>query len=141
MRTRFVIFILPVLVTVALTSVAYGTPSAQTDMERAKAAGWDCNPEVPIAGDYLHCAAPGRPSVADLISPQGITVPSLQLRVFDFPDESYAGTETLIREDLHPESKKCPQDAKNLPGGTWELLELPSGNNYFACHRFERTST
>jgi hypothetical protein len=37
-------------------------------MDRTKAAGWECNPEVPIAGDYLHCAPPGKPSVAELAS-------------------------------------------------------------------------
>jgi hypothetical protein len=79
--------------------------------------------------------------MADLLSAAGVTVPSLQLRVFNIADESYAGTETLIRDDLHPEDEKCAQDASNLPGGTWGLLVLPSGNNYYACHRFERTST
>ena len=141
MRIRLLIFVVPVLATIALASVAYGGPSAQTDMDRTKAAGWDCTPEDPIAGSYLHCAQPGKPSVAELLSADGVTVPSLQLRVFNYPDESFAGTETLIREDLQHEGKKCPQDAKNLPGGTWGKLLLPSGNNYYACHRFERTST
>ena len=141
MRIRLLIFVVPVLATIALASVAYGSPSAQTDMDRTKAAGWDCNPEVPIAGQYFHCSQPGKPSVADLLSADGVTVPSLQLRVFNVADESFAGVETLIREDLHPESQKCTQDAKNLPGGTWGFLELPSGNNYYACHRFERTTT
>jgi hypothetical protein len=140
MRIRLLIFVVPVLATIALASVAYGKPS-QSDMDRTRAAGWDCTPEVPIAGQYFHCAPPGKPSVAELASAQGITAPSLQLRVFNVADESFAGMETLIREDLHPAAQKCTQDARNLPGGTWGLLELPSGNNYFACHRFERTST
>lgn len=140
MRIRLLILVLPAIAAAALASIAYGNP-AETDMDRTKAAGWDCNPEIPIAGDYLHCAPPGQPSVADLVSPEGITVPSLQLRVFNSADESFAGLETLIRADLHPEGKKCPQDAANLPGGTWALLQLPSGNDYYACHRFERTST
>ena len=109
-------------------------------MDRTKAAGWDCNPEVPIAGQYLHCAPPGKPSVADLVSAQGITDPSLSLRVFNVADESFAGIESLKRADLY-QDQSCPQDAGNLPGGKWSLLELPSGNNYNACHRFERTST
>ena len=141
MRTRLLIFALPALAMVVLASVAYGNPSAQTDMDRTKAAGWDCNPEVPIAGQYFHCAPPGKPSVADLVSQDGITVPSLPLRVFNVADESFAGIESLIRADLHRDDKPCPQDAANLPGGKWGLLELPSGNNYYACHRFERTTT
>ncbi len=146
MRIRLLIFAVPVLATIALASVAYGNPSAQTDMDRTRAAGWDCTPEVPIAGQYFHCAPPGKPSVAELASPQGITVPSLQLRVFNVADESFAGMESLIRADLYRRGdpnldRKCPQDAKNLPGGSWGELELPSGKNYFACHRFERTST
>ena len=140
MRIRLLILVVPVLATIALASVAYGNPAA-TDMDRTKAAGWDCTPEVPIAGQYLHCSQPGKPSVADLLSADGITVPTLQLRVFDYGDESFAGLETLVREDLHQASQKCTQDAANLPGSTWGLLTLPSGKNYFACHRFERTST
>jgi hypothetical protein len=140
MRIRLLLLALPVFATIALASVAYGNPAA-TDMDRTKAAGWDCTPEVPIAGQYLHCAQPGKPSVADLISAEGITVPSLQLRVFNVADESFAGVETLMREDLHTADQKCTQDAANLPGETWGLLTLPSGNNYYACHRFERTST
>ena len=140
MRVRLLLLALPAIAMIALASVAHGTPAA-TDMDRTKAAGWDCTPEVPIAGQYLHCSQPGKPSVADLLSADGVTVPSLQLRVFNVADESLAGTETLIREDLHPQGQKCTQDAKNLAGGTWGLLLLPSGNNYYACHRFERTST
>ena len=146
MRTRLMLLALAGVATIALASVAQGKPSPQTDMDRTKAAGWDCKPEEPIAGQYLHCAPPGKPSVFDLVSAQGITEPSLQLRVFNVADESFAGMESLIRADLYrhgdPElDRKCPQDAKNLPGGTWGELELPSGKNYFACHRFERTST
>jgi hypothetical protein len=140
MRIRLLLLALPAIAMIALASVAQGNPAA-TDMDRTKAAGWDCTPEVPIAGAYLHCAQPNKPSVADLISATGVNVPSLQLRVFNLADESFAGTETLIREDLHPEDQKCTQDAKNLAGGKWGLLLLPSGNNYYACHRFERTST
>ena len=140
MRIRLLALALPVLATIALASVAYGNPAA-TDMDRTRAAGWDCTPEVPIAGQYFHCSQPGKPSVADLLSADGVTVPSLQLRVFNVADRSFAGVETLIREDLHRADQKCTQDAANLAGGTWGLLTLPSGNDYYACHRFERTST
>ncbi|HEX4746739.1 MAG TPA: hypothetical protein VFU99_07650 [Gaiellaceae bacterium] len=139
MRIRLLVFLLPVLVTVGLTSVAYGTP-AETDMARTEAAGWDCTPKVPIAGQYFHCAPPGQPSVADLVSTQGITQPTLSLRVFNVADESFAGIESLIRDDLYNGERTCPQDAKNLPNGVWGLLALP-GQDYRACHRFERTTT
>jgi len=129
-----------VIATIVLASVAYGAP-ATTDMARAEAAGWDCAPAVPIAGQYQHCSQPGKPSVVELLSDDGVTVPSVQLRVYNFADKSFAGTETLIREDLHNPGQKCTQDAANLQGGLWSLLALPSGNNYYACHRFERTTT
>ena len=138
MRTRLLILALPAIAMIVLASVAQGNP-ALTDMDRTRAAGWDCNPEVPIAGQYLHCAPPGKPSVADLVSAQGITDPSLSLRVFNVADESFAGIESLQRADLYRD-QSCPQDASNLPGATWSLLELP-GTDYRACHRFERTST
>src|SRR4029078_1438131 len=130
----------PVIVAIVLAGTAFGDP-ATNDMARAQAAGWNCNPVVPIAGQYQHCSQPGKASVVDLLSNDGVTDPSIQLRVYNFVDKSFAGTETLIREDLHRADAKCNQDAANLPGGTWSLLTLPSGNNYYACHRFERTST
>jgi hypothetical protein len=140
MRIRLLVFALPVIATIVLASVAYGDP-ATTDMARAEAAGWDCAPAVPIAGQYQHCSQPGKPSVVDLLSDDGVTAPSVQLRVYNFADKSFAGTETLIREDIHNPGQKCTQDAANLQGGLWSLLALPSGNNYYACHRFERTTT
>ena len=143
MRTRLLILALPAIAMIVLANVAQGNP-ALTDMDRTKAAGWDCNPEVPIAGQYLHCAPPGKPSVADLISAQGITDPSLSLRVFNVADESFAGIESLIRADLYRDrpgaDRPCQQDAKNLVDSEWGLLVLP-GTDYRACHRFERTST
>ena len=140
MRTRLLLlFIVPTFATIALAGVAYGNPSDLTDMDQAKAAGWDCTPEVPIAGQYLHCAPPGKPSVADIATGQGSTVPSVELRVFNVVDESFAGVESLIRADLY-RNQACPQDAANIPGGGWGLLDLP-GADYRACHRFERTST
>ncbi|HYI73682.1 MAG TPA: hypothetical protein VEW90_00320 [Gaiellaceae bacterium] len=145
MRARLVLLALAGIATIALASVAQGKPSPQTDMDRTKAAGWDCNPEVPIAGDYLHCAPPGKPSVAELASAEGITDASLSLRVFNLADESFAGIESLIRADLYKDrvdrdDRQCRQDAQNLPNGEWGLLVLP-GQDYRACHRFERTST
>jgi hypothetical protein len=139
MRIRLLIFVVPVLATIALASVAYGNPSGLSDMDQAKAAGWDCTPEVAIAGDYLHCAPPGKPSVAEIATPPGSTAPSIELRVFNLVDESFAGTESLIRSDLYRD-QPCRQDDSNLPDGKWSLLDLP-GADYRACHRFERTST
>lgn len=131
------VLVAPVIAAIALATTALGSPAA-TDMDRAKAAGWNCNPEVPIAGQYLHCSEPGKPSVADLISADGVTVPNMHLRVFNLVGETFAGTESLQRADLY-QGQKCPQDAANLPGGAWSLLDLAV--DYRACHRFERTST
>ena len=143
MRIRLLLLALPAIAAIAITSVAYGD-SAATDMDRTRAAGWDCNPEVPISGPYLHCAPPGKPSVADIVTGDGSTVPSIQLRVFNYADESFAGIETLMRADLYETSNEkqrlCQQDASNLPGGTWAFFDLP-GADYYACHRFERAST
>ncbi len=140
MRTRLLLlFVVPTLAMIVLAGVAYGNPSSLTDMDQAKAAGWDCTPEVPIAGNYLHCAPPGKPSVAEIATGSGSTVPSVVLRVFNLSDESYAGIETLIRSDLYHD-QPCNPDVANLPNGTWSLLVLP-GADYRACHRFERTST
>jgi hypothetical protein len=102
--------------------VAIGGSNAT--MDQAKAAGWDCNPEVLIIG-YYHCAPPGGTSVAELIA--GTDVPSITLRVYQ-PDGSYAGTEMLRRADLY-RGQPCVQD--NLT--TWDLL--PFG--YYACHHFD----
>ena len=138
MRTvKLTLLAAPVVAAVVLAGTAFGDPSA-TDMDRTKAAGWNCNPEVPIAGQYLHCSPPGMPSVADLVSQAGVTVPHMQLRVFNLVDKSYAGTESLERADLY-RGQACNQDAANLPGATWGLLDLTV--DYRACHRFERTST
>jgi len=91
--------------------------------------GWNCNPVVPIAGNYLHCAPPGKPSVADILA-GNTNAPSIELRVFDFDTGVFAGTESLIRADLY-RGQPCPQD--NL--AEWGLLPLPVP--YRACHHFD----
>lgn len=65
-------------------------------MDGAEAADWSCDPEVLIGG-YFHCAPPGKPSLQKLIDGEA-SPSSLQLRAFN-PDESFAGTETLLRAD------------------------------------------
>ena len=99
MRIRLLVFALPVIATIVLASVAYGDPAA-TDMARAEAAGWDCAPAVPIAGQYQHCSQPGKPSVVDLLSSDGITAPSVQLRVYNFADKSASAYELPVPELL-----------------------------------------
>jgi hypothetical protein len=111
---------------VALVGSAGGASGAT--MDQAKAAGWDCNPEVLIIG-YYHCAPPGKPSVADLIA--GTDVPTIVLRVFYADgDRTFAGIETLIRADLY-RGQACPQDGL----AQWGFFDLPT--DYFACHRFD----
>jgi hypothetical protein len=120
-----------VLAIVASTATFVGTAggASQATMAQAKAAGWDCNPEVLILG-YYHCAPPGKPSVADLIA--GTDVPTIVLRVFNpaptDAERTLAGIERLRRADLYA-GQPCPQD--NLV--TWDLL--PFG--YYACHNFD----
>jgi hypothetical protein len=99
-------------------------------MDQTMAADWDCNPEIlipPVTG-YFHCAPPGKASVLDIVTGQA-SPPSVVLRVFK-PDESFAGTESLLRADLYA-GQACPQD--NL--AQWDLLDLPL--DYRACHRFD----
>lgn len=127
MIVRAALLVVPALVAVMLAGGALGNPAGRTDMEQAKAAGWNCDPEVLIIG-YYHCAPPGKASVLDLIegraSPANLTV-----RVFN-PDGSFAGIESLLRADLYG-GQPCPQD--NL--AQWGLLELPVP--YRACHHFD----
>jgi hypothetical protein len=114
-----------ILAVTALTGNAVGGNAGLTDMERAQAANWDCNPPVLILG-YRHCAPPGKPSVLDMINGD-TSAASIVLRVFN-PDGGFAGTEHLQRADLYA-GQRCPQD--NLE--EWDVL--PFG--YRACHHFD----
>lgn len=127
MFLRASLFILPAVVAAVLAGVALGNPAGTTDMEQAKAAHWDCSPQVPIFG-YFHCAPAGKASVLDIVSGEA-SPPSVVLRVFNL-DGSFAGTETLLRADLYA-GQPCPQD--NLE--EWGLLSLPV--DYRACHNFD----
>ena len=109
-----------------MSGVAHGAGGPGGTLAQAQGAGWDCSPLVQIGG-YLHCAPPGKPSVADLI--EGTDAPSMILRVFT-PDGRFAGIETLLRQDLYV-GQTCPQDALAV----WDFLPLSGG--YYACHRFD----
>jgi hypothetical protein len=117
----------PIAAAAVFAGVAFSAGSGST-ADQARAAGWNCNPEVPIAGNYLHCAPPGKPSVADLLA--GTNEPTIELRVFDFTTEEFAGTESLVRADLY-RGQPCNQDGQDQ----WGLLDLPV--DYRACHHFE----
>lgn len=127
MFLRASLFVLPVVAAVVLAGIAQGNPPGTTDMEQAKAADWDCSPEELIVG-YFHCAPRGKASVLDIVT-GAASPPSVVLRVFN-PDESFAGTEQLLRADLYA-GQPCPQD--NLE--EWGLLDLPV--DYRACHHFD----
>jgi hypothetical protein len=127
MITRVSLFALPALAAIMLAGVALGNPSGRTDLDQAKAANWNCDPEVLIVG-YYHCAGRGSASVLDLVT-GAAAPPSVQLRVFE-PDGSFAGTETLLRADLY-RGQPCPQDDLE----EWDLLDLPV--DYRACHNFD----
>lgn len=128
-KRALALLVLLVGATTGATGIAYSAGGPGSSADQARAAGWDCAPEVPIAGNYLHCAPPGKPSVADILS--GATnAPSVELRVYDFTTEEFAGIESLIRADLY-RGQPCRQDGQD----EWGLLDLPV--DYRACHRFE----
>jgi hypothetical protein len=128
MALRMAVVVLPAVLMAVLGSVALGSPPGLTDLQQTDRT-WDCEPYVPIAGNYQHCAPPGKPSVADLLAGE-TDAPSLELRVFDFTTGKFAGMESLLRADLY-HGQSCSQDGQS----EWGLLELPVP--YHACHRFE----
>ena len=101
--------------------------SSQATKAQAVAAGWDCSPNITILG-YFHCAAPGSPSLLDLIT-GAATPPTLHLNVYDGDTQLLAGTEQLIRVDLF-RGQPCPQE-----GGSWSFLDF-AGADYYGCHHF-----
>jgi len=120
----------PTLAAVAVAvAVLAGTVSGagSRSLERAQAAGWDCNPLILIGGHY-HCSPPGATSVQDIVDGTA-TSPSVVHQVFR-ADGTFAGTETLIRADLFA-GQPCPTD-QWLPVPPW--LPEPA---YFACHHFQ----
>jgi len=129
MIKRILLLAAPAVVAVVFAGVALSAGGKGSMADQARAAGWNCNPEVPIAGHYLHCSPPGKPSVADLLA-GNTTAPSLELRVYDFTTEEFAGMESLMRADLY-RGQPCHQDGQS----EWGLLDLPV--DYRACHRFE----
>jgi hypothetical protein len=128
MFLRMALLVAPAVLAAALGSVALGNPPGLTDLQQTDTT-WDCEPYVPIAGNYQHCSPPGKPSVADLLA-GNTSAPSLELRVFDFTTGEFAGMESLLRADLY-RGQSCSQDGQS----EWGLLDLPV--DYRACHRFE----
>lgn len=127
---RLITFIAAFAAVIAASVAIVGSAggASQATWAQAKAAGWDCDPEVLIFG-YYHCSPPGKTSVHELLA--GTNVPTLVLRVF-YPDgdRTLAGIERLIRADMYA-GQPCPQD--NL--AEWDLLDLPT--DYRACHNFD----
>lgn len=120
------------LAAIAITAVTLATAvngAGAHTLTQVQAAGWDCNPMIPIGG-HFHCSPPGKPSVQDIIDGTA-TSPSIVHQVFRL-DGSFAGTELLIRADLFA-GQRCPTD-QWLPVPPW----LPSPT-YYACHHFEFT--
>ena len=110
-----------------LAAASGASSSAQTTKAQAIAAGWDCSPNITIAG-YFHCAPPGAPSLLDVII-GAAAPPTLALRVFDGQTELLAGTELLIRADLFS-GQTCPQEGRG-----WTFLDFV-GADYYGCHHF-----
>jgi hypothetical protein len=128
MFIRLALFVVPAALAILLVGVAQGNPPGLTDLEKTDKQ-WVCEPYIPIAGNYQHCAPPGKPSVAELLAGD-TNAPSLELRVFDFTTGKFAGIESLQRADLY-RGQPCHQDGQD----EWGLLDLPV--DYRACHRFE----
>jgi hypothetical protein len=118
--------LLAVIVGLAASGTA-ASSSSQATKAQAVAAGWDCSPNITILG-YFHCAAPGSPSLLDLIT-GAATPPTLHLNVYDGDTQLLAGTEQLIRADLF-RGQSCPQE-----GGSWSFLDF-AGADYYGCHHF-----
>lgn len=59
-RTIVFITVLAALVATAFALVGTAGGASRATMAQAKAAGWDCGPEIEING-YYHCAPPGSP--------------------------------------------------------------------------------
>ena len=102
-----------------LAAASGASSSAQTTKAQAIAAGWDCSPNITIAG-YFHCAPPGAPSLLDVII-GAAAPPTLALRVFDGQTELLAGTELLILE--------------HRLGVRFGVLDFV-GADYYGCHHF-----
>jgi len=128
MRYRLALFAL--LTGLAVLAVAgTASPASSASKAQAVAAGWDCSPDITILG-YFHCAAPGKPSLLDLVT-GAASPPNLALRVFDGGTQLLAGTEQLIRADLFA-GQPCPQE-----GGGWAFLDFAApAADYYACHHF-----
>jgi hypothetical protein len=114
-------------VAVILTGTVHG--GSRHNLSEAQAAGWDCDPLIPIGG-HFHCSPPGKEGVLEIIDGTA-TSPSIVHQVFRL-DGTYAGSETLIRADLFA-GQPCPTD-QWLPVPPW----LPSPT-YWACHHFDFT--
>lgn len=125
------IALLAALAGLAWSGTAASSQSLATKAQ-AEAAGWDCSPDVTING-YFHCAAPGSPSLLDLITGDA-SPPALSLNVYYGDTELLAGTEELLRADLfRVPGQKCPRE-----GGGWGALDFygSSDPEYYGCHHF-----
>jgi hypothetical protein len=83
-----------------------------TPLERVKAAGWACDPSVPLRD---HCFPPGA-------FHQDRTI---QVKVYLSSDGSFLGTEILWSAEIYA-GQGCPPDSIGL-----------SVPGYFACHHYD----
>ena len=119
------IMIIAGLVT-ALATVAIPAASAQgvspAELERAS---WTC---IIPPGDNIHCAPPG--GLERVLSAEAETMTFL---VFQTGDETFLGTEFIIRADLF-NPRPCPTDP---PSREYTHLLPLLGLDYWACHRYD----
>ena len=119
------------MIVLALLTAAVAFPAIQGAAEgsspgQLEDAGWTCI--VPVPGDNIHCAPPGG---LDRVVAHEAEL--MTFKVFDAGDESYIGTEQIIREDLF-HGQPCPTDP---PSRQYTDLEPILGLRYFACHRYD----
>jgi hypothetical protein len=111
----------------AVTTVAIPAASAQgvspAELEKAN---WTCI--IPLPGDNIHCAPPG--GLERVVSAEAETMTFL---VFRTGDETFLGTEFIIRADLF-KGQPCPTDP---PSGQYTHLLPLLGLDYWACHRYD----
>lgn len=111
----------------AMVAVPAATASAEGHSPgQLEDAGWTCI--VPLPGDNIHCAPPG--GLDRVVSGEAET---MTFKVFDASDETFVGTEHIIREDLF-HGQPCPTDP---PSRQYTDLEPLLGLPYFACHRYD----
>ena len=122
---RRLMIITAALVAMVAVPTVYSTAEGSSPGQHEDA-GWTCI--VPLPGDNIHCAPPG--GLDRVVSGEAET---MVFKVFDVNDETFIGTELIVREDIF-KGQPCPTDP---PSRQYTDLEPLLGLPYFACHRYD----